>query len=1058
MTRTRRITGEGEMRGGDRMEPIPVMVSGCGSVVLHRHRLFGGTAASIVLATLATAARADDLTVSSALTVPVATATAANNSPGNISIVSGGSLSVATGTAATINSSNALTNGGTINSTIATGGIGVLIDAGNPIAFANNGAITLSATGGSGNIGISIAGPATGTIASSTAGSVTVAGDGATGVAIAAPFSGTIGLRTVAVSGANSTAVSVTAPLTGGLTLTGTNLSSGAGGYGLLIAAPVSGTVTVGGALSAGTVRSTDSTGAIVAGVQAMAGERVSASVGGLVNDRYYVDSTGATVAAASVDTTLDTLVTGQVIATGAAPALWVAPDAANPQAITIGAAGTGDDAYAIVNRGVLQASIATTGLAAVALRVGGGGAITTLVGGIVNQANATISSNSLDASATGVDLLAGAVVPAISNEGAINVATTALAASGSTPVGPGGPAYGIVAETGATVGSIVNTGKITLTSVGAGNGSTAILDRSGTLTSINNSGTITVTASGTGGVARAIDLTGSTAAVTVTNSGTITGNIVLGNGPTTLALTAGTITGAIGFGTSGSNLLAMSGTSMVANVLTAAAPIAVTLADTARLSLASGPTTLASVAATGNSVLVVPVGSGAAALIVNGAASFTGASTVSVALQSLALSQNITIIQAAGGITTDHLATLVDATSAPYLFTATPATLTPTTLSIGLTRKTAAQVGLTGPQAILYNQSVVALANSPTEAGAIANLPDQASVLSAYRQITPPSFGRAQLRAAQSAADAGFGAAADRVALLTDFTRPPRNDDSYGIKIWAQELGDFTTQAAGTNEDRSTTAGFGFTGGVDTSRLGLDAVGIAFLADFSTIHHDGAGTAPGFNVPVSTTGVEPYAAWTWKGFFITATGLAAHVSYVSKRTLAIGPVTDTVGASWKGTQFGAGVTFGAKLNVGAFRLTPSNAVAWTSLRQGGYTESGAGAFALAVAGQHDTVATDTAKLALAYLHNYGDGKLKVEAHGAYARQFNASPTETVASFVSGGGPVTLVGDTAQAEETSYGADLGYTQDAVAFRVGYDRRVASGFRDQSIAVTAGIAF
>jgi uncharacterized protein with beta-barrel porin domain len=209
--------------------------------------------------------------------------------------------------------------------------------------------------------------------------------------------------------------------------------------------------------------------------------------------------------------------------------------------------------------------------------------------------------------------------------------------------------------------------------------------------------------------------------------------------------------------------------------------------------------------------------------------------------------------------------------------------------------------------------------------------------------------------------------------------------------------------------------------------------------------------------VPTTTTGVEPYAAWTWRGFFVTATGFAAHVRYMSKRTLAIGSVAETVGAAWNGTQFGAAVTFGAKLNFGSFRLTPSNSVAWTSLRQGGYTESGARAFGLAVAGQRDAVTTDTARLALAYLHTYGDGTLKVAAHGAYSHQFNASPTQTVASF-AGGGPVTLVGDAGRAGETSYGADFGYTQDMVALRVGYDRRAASGYRDQSIAVIAGIAF
>ncbi len=1020
-----------------------------------------GSAAILVAAGWSATAHADPLTISTTQTTPVATATAANNSPGDVTIAVGGGVSVTSGAAVTVNSANVLTNAGAIANTGTTGAVGVLLSTPGPFTFANTGTLTLSGTAGSGNIGLSLTGPATtGTINFGVGGAVAVAGDTATGVLLAAPLTGAVTLRSVSVTGATSTDVALTAPLTGSLSLLGATTAATAGSSGVVVAAPVSGSVTNGGSITVGSARGVDSTGAIVAGASGTVGLRVSASVGGgVVNDRYYVDVNGAPVAAANVDTTVDTLVTGTIAVTGTAPALWVGANPANPQPLTLGAVGTGDDAFGIVNRGALSVAIADVGLPAVALRVGGGGATTTLAGGIISQANSSIAAASLDARATAVDLLSGAVVPQLVNRGAIGATVTQLASSGSTAAGPGGPAYGIAVETGASLGAITNTGSIAATAAGANNVGTAIYDQAGTIASITNADTGAITAtSGAGVRARAIDLSAGSGPVTITNAGTITGDILLGAGATTVALTQGTVNGAISFGASSSNLLALSGTGSFTNTLTTAAPIAVTLADTSRLSLIAGPQTIASIAASGASILVVPVLPGAAALTVTGAASFTGTSTVSLSLRSLALAQNVTIINAAGGLATDHLPTLVDASSAPYLFTASAPVLTPTTLSISLVRKTAAQVGLAGGQAALFDASIVALPGSSNEAAAIANLPDAASVAAAYRQITPPSVGRAQLRVAQQVMDTGFGAAADRLAVLTDRGRPARTDDNYGIGLWAQEYGDFNRQAAGVNEGTFTTSAFGIAGGIDTSRFAHTIVGLGFVSNFATIHHDAVGTEPGFDVPSTTSGVEPYVAFAFKPLFVEATALYAHVGYSAKRTLTIGSLTYPEQSNWSGTQYGAGLNVGAHFLIGHFRITPSNSVSWTRLQQNAYVEQNAGAFALAVAKQTDSATSDTAKLAIAFLHAMGDGLLKFEVHGAYTHQFNVAPTETVATFVSGSGAISLPGDVVRTDERSYGADLGYTQDTIAIRGGYDRREATNFRDQSVAVTATLGF
>jgi len=1035
------------------------------------YRLLAGTAA---LSLAASSAFGDPLTVSTATTTAVATKTAANNTPGDVTVAKGGSVTVSTGPAVTINSANALTNNGTISSSASTGGVGVLIDGTSPFkafTFTQNGIVSVTGTA-TGNIGINIVnGPVAGTIGFPllSTSTITVTGDNALGVSINAPFTGNIALRSIGVTGANSSSVALTQVLSGNFSLFGTNSSTGAGGYGVNIAAPIVGQFNNGGIINVGGSRTFDARGNPVAGNVGLAGVSVSVSVsGGIVNDLYYADPTTGVrqptaVTGTGTSAINNTLFTGTITTTGDAPAIWVAPTGATP--VAVGAVGAGADAYAIVNRGALTVSVAKAGLDATGIRIGGGGAATTLTGGIDSQASGSMAVSSADASATGIHLLAGANVPTILNEGTLSVASSQSAAVGSTPVGKGGDAFGIVIDKGATLTSLTNSNTIAVQGVGSSTtaagtifaSASGIVDRSGTLGLITNTGTITTLS---GGAATAIDLTGSNGRVTVANSGTIRGDILFGSGPSTLALSGGSaITGAVKFGAAQS-LLALSGTASFGGGFSSPLPVDVKLADTAVLDLSKGPGTINSVNATGASVLVVPVTPGGAALAVNGSASFAGTSTVRLALQSLAASQNLSIIQAGvgqagGAITTDHLQTLVDASSAPYLFTATAPTITGNTLSISLARKSAADIGLTGGQALLYTNSILALANSPAESSAIANLSSQAAVVAAYRQLTPPSFGRAALRAAQALSDGGFGAAAERLNAVEEL----RHGGKKGLGLWLQEFGDFNSQRAGVNELGFDESSFGLAGGIDRPLLGLDAVGIAAVSNWVSVRQ---GRTPGnasTPIHIQTQGVEPYASKSFGPLFVQLDGLVAYNRYDSKRLLTFGGLNESISAKWDGLQYAAGATVGARLSRGRLRFTPSNRISWTQIQQNSYAETGGGAFNLGLAKKTDSATTDTAKVRLAYLLKLIDSNLEFEIHAGYVHQFESKATKTDIHFLTlPGDPFTASGDAVRTEQLSYGGGVGYVQDDFKLKFGYDRRQETGFHDQQLALSAGFSF
>jgi len=145
-------------------------------------------------------ARADDLTIDKKTTSPVSTTAAANNTPGNITITSGGSVEIKTaGAAVTINSNNTVSNSGTISNSVGTNGVGVDIIGGNMGSFTHMGTISAGSTS-----------------------TVTLAGQ--YGVLLNAPtnpsFTGT-------TSGTNLTASSVTGVIAVGDVVAGTNIPSG---------------------------------------------------------------------------------------------------------------------------------------------------------------------------------------------------------------------------------------------------------------------------------------------------------------------------------------------------------------------------------------------------------------------------------------------------------------------------------------------------------------------------------------------------------------------------------------------------------------------------------------------------------------------------------------------------------------------------------------------------------------------------------------------------------------------------------------------------------------
>jgi uncharacterized protein with beta-barrel porin domain len=232
-----------------------------------------------------------------------------------------------------------------------------------------------------------------------------------------------------------------------------------------------------------------------------------------------------------------------------------------------------------LINRGSITANGRNIGFNATALQISGSedGLYNTIItGGILNTG--TIQASAYEADSVAVDLLSGAIIGSLNNEGSISAYSATLNNNTAVALSIG---------EGVDLTELVNSGSITATVLGYSGQATAILDIAGDLESITNSGTITAQITDDGredtelGIENAIDLRSHTAGEGVTlvqyqetptedvngddeideddvTTPSITGNVLFGAGDDTFQILGGSVTGDTDFG-SGAGILELS-------------------------------------------------------------------------------------------------------------------------------------------------------------------------------------------------------------------------------------------------------------------------------------------------------------------------------------------------------------------------------------------------------------------------------------------------------------------------------------------------------------------
>jgi hypothetical protein len=1000
-----------------------------------RRSLFAAAAVGPLCLAVVTPALA--ATISNARTTPIATASAGAG-PEDVTIDANGSIKLASpATAVTLNSNNNVTNAGLIQFDDANNATGIGVTGGFAGTVTNSGTINVieNFTPPDGNNN--------GVFESPLAVGTARYGVRVTG---AAPFTGSIvNPGQIFVEGNDSAGISVEAPLVGGIAHSGTIGVTGDRSFGLRTTAAVSGDVAVTGAVGAsGTASNAVSIGGDVGGalkvystlstngysnasrptvtdtlksLQATPAEQqqtgsalvVGANVaGGLYLGAPPVGTASDTTSDGDGDGVADNAEgTGSISVFGQAPGILVG---AAGRGVSLGAFGTGANAYGMILRGSVTTTGLYDGVTSTAVQIGGVGGAANLAGGL--RLTGVMQTTAYEANATALRVGAGGSVPELRNENTLTATVLNSIASGATA----STATAVQVDAGGSLTRLTNYGVISAGATGPSVNATAVSDQSGTLSNIVNQGAISATlapastGATTGGRTIALDLRANTAGVTLVQSAnpspivlavgspntttpatpSITGDVLLGNGPNRVSILAGTVTGALDMG-SNASALSIGGGAVYTGRLSHAGPafavevsngsLVNTNAQALQLtSLTVGPTGVLSFA-------VDPTNAKSTRYDVSGAASFAAGAKIGVNLLSPLLTNQTYTLVTSPQLTLGSASLLQ--TQTPYaIIAALSYDQAAGSLNLDLRRRSAAEAGFDAAQAAAYDAVSQAMPGDTQVQSALFTPEDRAGFISVYNQLLPDYAG-GTFRMASRAARAVNSAAAE----------------GGPGGAWVQEITVGARQQAGHGGQPYRATGFGMAGGVERmSGLGAFGLRASFVAGDS---HDTS--LPGDNKQtVTDLGLGLYWRGQFGGLTVDAGAGGGYVRSTYQRQLVVKDaagtttLTRTADASGRGWSGNARFGIAYEADLGPVYFRPGAHFDWYRLSQGSYAESGGGAgFDLLVDKRTGNEASGTASIVFGA--KFGQELVwRPEVELGYRRVFSGDPGDTDARFAGG--------------------------------------------------------
>ena len=1068
---------------------------------MHRFHVSPEYLCVLTLVTLLPCAQvqADDLTISSTQDTAVSTSEGDGNGPGNITIDAGGSVELTTGVPVTIDSDHSLNNVGTIRNEAEENAIGVLVDLDAETDIdsdvLNAGLISLAGPAEGSpienqpveNAGILITGSGTlsGLINNGGGATIEVGGNASAGILVDGNVVGNlINDGTVSTIGIESTGIAVYGDMVGSIVNNGNIGSSGRDGIGLYVNGAVSGTISHTASIAVGRGAARDFDGTLIPEVRGDVGIWIAGPVeGGLQITGNQVTEAEETELA--FDDPLLSIPDADVSVIGSGQAIRVRPGGpgATLRDVTMGVVGTGDNAFAILNQGLISTGSNEEGFDVEAMTIEGmvaGGTVynVVLAGGIRNDGG-DIRTGSTDGQATTIRIGDFATVPAISNSGTILAVTNDSTEDLNNDVlgDLGGDAFAIIVEEDGQLNSVTNTGAIEANAAGSGSSAGAIIDRSGTLTSFTNSGDVlALIRAGSTGTRTALDVRTSTGDITFTNSGTIIGDIYLGDGSDTFTSTGGSITGEITLA-GGDDIVSLTDTSIFGSFLfttgnktasvvnstlnggfvESGAIIDLTVADSDWTITAEEAATLRTLDVQGTSTLRIEVdgvNNRAGTIVATDTATISEATIIVPVLRSVITDQQTFTLVQAGQLNTDLTFDAASTAETSYMHT-TQVIRDPNdqnTIFLQVSRRTADDLGLIANENAFYESSSTALSQDSDLFTDLASITTQDSFESALEQFLPDTSD-AIFQSALDQQNMAFGAInrrLDRVPALGIYRDRPT--------VWLQTMGHYAKRKADEIRPGYSTWSGGIAIGTDRQFDRLTRAGIAYTQLWS--FPDELGTSLDKPTEFSSSQLNGYFRMGSAHRHLQGAVTLGYDSFTTERRVVFGSTDRTTLGDWNGYEFGSTLQLSLGTKRGAWSLVPSARLSYLFLHQGSYTETGGGdGLNLSFSSEN----TDSLRAGLGFSGRRefileDESILQAELRTTYTREFMTGTRSMEVMFAAGGTPFNLEARALTQNVFSLGFGVFYKNDHATVSFDYDAERASGYNAHTGTVTVRFRF
>jgi len=667
-----------------------------------------------------------------------------------------------------------------------------------------------------------------------------------------------------------------------------------------------------------------------------------------------------------------DEQTTAQITSAGGAAAIRVG---SMTNDVTLGAVGTGDEAFGFILRGNASAGGLYDGVEAEAIEFGMVGGMDVDIFGGIRLENGLVTAGSYNAQVLGMVLRDGVTTPLIYNDAALS----------ATMVGDEDfDAIALLIELGADVPAIYNTESITGLVAGETGDAYAVVDRSGTVNLLENSGVISAMVIPTDddnddddddldttneqitSQLVAIDLSANTTGVVIRQVGVndgddlgdgvadndadgdgvddddepaIVGEIRMGTGDDLLDIQNGTVASNVTFG-AGLDTLTINGGSFSGRIDDVDKTLAVNVLDGSIEATNTSPVEIGSLNVGSEGTLIVTldpsaVGSEISGFVVSGSATLADGAELGVRFESLLTNTtSFTVIQA-GDLTSGTLDLSSLADNTPYVYTASATVDTVNDdLLLTVSKKSTAEMGMIASEAAAYDAIYQSLTMVDSNSSIRALLLrrefltrlDEREFYNLYRQLMPNHSG-GPLLSLTAGIDAVRHALADRRV----------NANPGEITAWVQQI-DFYADKDQLAAYGFSSEGYGFASGLERGgRMGT--FGLSFAFSTSDMKDEDALLEENLTADLYELG----AYWRTAGenWRVWARGAAGYAIFDETREVVTPTVLLRFQTGWSGYSLAAGAGGSYDMNFGKWYTRAEGAFEYFYLSEGEHSESG---------------------------------------------------------------------------------------------------------------------